>query len=59
LIREKYNILHIGVINNVVTFNKALVSQQKDKTKHTKKKHPHNNKHHKPSQPSSTPNGEK
>jgi hypothetical protein len=62
LIREQDKLLHLGVINTVGTSNKALVAQQKDKSKHPKKQHPHNNKQNKgpkPSQPTSTPNGDK
>jgi hypothetical protein len=45
LIREKDKLIQLGVINTVGTSNKALVSQQKDKPKNTKKQHPrHNNK---------------
>lgn len=35
--RDKDKILHIRVINIIDTSNKALVAQQKDKTKHPKK----------------------
>jgi hypothetical protein len=62
LIREQYNLLHIGVINTTSTCNKSLVSQQKYKYNHTKKQHPHNNMQNmgpKPSQLASTPNGDK
>jgi hypothetical protein len=62
LIREKDKILHLGVTNTVGTSNKALVAQQKDKTKHINKQHPHNNKTNKgpkPTQPDFTPNGDK
>jgi hypothetical protein len=40
------------VINTAGTSNKALVAQQKDKTKHPKKQHPHNNKKNKGPKPS-------
>jgi hypothetical protein len=40
LIREKDKLLQLGVINTTGTSNKALVAQQKDKTKHPKKQHP-------------------
>jgi hypothetical protein len=63
LIREEDKLLQLGVINTVGTSNKALVSQQKDKPKYSKKKHPRYNKnqhkHPKPSQTASTPNGDK
>jgi hypothetical protein len=63
LIREEYNLIQLGVINNASTSNKALVSQQKDKPKYPKKQHPHyNNKQHKgpkPTQTTSAPNVEK
>jgi hypothetical protein len=62
LIREQDKILHLGVINTASTSNKDLVAQKKDKSKHPKKKHPHNNKKNKgpkPSKLASTPNGDK
>jgi hypothetical protein len=63
LIRENDKILQFGVINTIGTSNKALVAQQKDKPKNPKMQHPrHNNKQHKgpkPTQTTSTPNGEK
>jgi hypothetical protein len=63
LIREKDKLVQLGVIDTASTPNKALVSQQKDKSKNPKKQHPcHNNKQNKgpkPSQPASTPNGDK
>jgi len=43
LIREQDKLLHLGVINTAYTSNKALVAQQKYKTKHPKKQHPHSN----------------
>jgi hypothetical protein len=61
-IREQDKLLHLGVKNTIGTSNKALVAQQKNKSKHPKKQHPHNNKQNKgpkPSQPNSTPNGDK
>jgi hypothetical protein len=36
LIQEKYNLVQLGVINTAGTSNKALVSQQKDKSKNPK-----------------------
>jgi hypothetical protein len=63
LIREEYNLVQLGVINTAGTSNKALVSQQKDKPKYPKKKHPrYNNKQPKGPKPAQTalaPNGEK
>jgi hypothetical protein len=50
------------VINTVGTSNKSLVTQQKDKYKNPKKQHPYHNKKNKgpkPTQPTSTPNGDK
>jgi hypothetical protein len=43
LIREKDKLLHLGVINTAGTSNKALMDQQKDKSKHLKKQYPWNN----------------
>ena len=37
LIREKYKIIHIGMISNVDTFGKDLLAQQKEKYKPPKK----------------------
>jgi hypothetical protein len=63
LIREEDKLVQLGVISTAGTSNKALVSQQKDKPKYPKKKHPrYNNKQHKgpkPAQTASTPNGDK
>jgi hypothetical protein len=63
LIREEDKLVQLGVISATGTSNKALVSQQKDKPKYPKKKHPcYNKKQHKgpkPSQTASTPNGDK
>jgi hypothetical protein len=63
LIREQDKLVQIGVINTAGTSNKALVAQQKDKTKNPKKQHPrHNNKQHKglkPTHTTSAPNGDK
>jgi hypothetical protein len=63
LIREEDKVVQLGVINTVGTSNKALVSQQKDKLKYLKKKHPrYNNKQPKgpkPAQTASAPNGDK
>ena len=50
------------MIKTIGTYSKALVVQKKDKSKHTKKKHPHNNKKNKgpkPTQTASSPNGNK
>jgi hypothetical protein len=62
LIRYKDNLVQLGVISTAGTSNKALVAQQKDKSKNPKKKHPHyNNKQNKglkPTQPASAPNGD-
>ena len=45
LIREKYNLVQLGVIITAGTSNKALVVQKKDKPKYPKKQHPrYNNK---------------
>jgi hypothetical protein len=53
LIREKDNLVQLGVVNTAGTSNKALVSQQKDKSKNPKKQHPHhNNKKNKGPKPS-------
>ena len=63
LIREQDKLVQIGVINTAGPSNKALVAQQKDKPRYPKKQHPHyNNKQHKgpkPTQTTSTPNGDK
>jgi hypothetical protein len=63
LIREKYNLVQLGVINTAGTSNKALVVHKKDKSKNPKKQHPHhNNKENKgpqPTQTTSSPNGDK
>jgi hypothetical protein len=62
LIREKDKLLHLGVINIISTYNKALVAQKKSKVMHPKKKIPCNNKQNKvpkPSQPIHPPNNEK
>jgi hypothetical protein len=63
LIRDKDNLIQLGVISIAGTSNKALVSPQKDKPKYPKKKHPRYNKNQykgpKPAQTASTPNGDK
>jgi hypothetical protein len=63
LIREEDKLVQLGVINTAGTSNKALVSQQKDKPKYPKKKHPrYNNKQPKgpkPAQTTSAPNDDK
>jgi hypothetical protein len=52
LIREEDKLVQFGVINTAGLSNKALVAQQKDKTKYPKKQHPHyNNKQHKGPKP--------
>jgi hypothetical protein len=62
LIREQDKLVQLGVINTAGTFNKALVAYKKDKPKNPKKQHPRHNKQHKgpkPTETTSTPNGEK
>jgi hypothetical protein len=63
LIREQDKLVQLGVISIAGTSNKALVVHQKDKPNNPKKKHPHhNNKQYKgpkPTQTTSTPNGDK
>jgi hypothetical protein len=63
LIREEDKLVQLGVINTVGTSNKALVAQQKYKPKYPKKQHlRYKNKQHKgpkPTQTTSTPNGDK
>jgi hypothetical protein len=63
LIREQDKLVQLGVISIAGTSNKALVFHQTDKPNNPKKKHPcHNNKKHKgpkPTQTTSTPNGDK
>ena len=63
LIREEDKLVQFGVINTAGPSNKALVTQQKDKPKYPKKKHPHYKKQQhkgpKPTQTTLTPNGEK
>ena len=44
LIREQDKLIHLGIINNVDTSGKALLSQQKEKSKPPKKLNFHNNK---------------
>ena len=44
LIREQYKLIHLGIINNADTSGKALLSQQKEKSKNPKKQHFRNNK---------------
>ena len=43
LIREKYKLIHLGIINNAYTSRKALLSQQNEKFNPAKKKNFHNN----------------
>ena len=52
LIREKDKLTHIGIINNVDTYGKALLSQQKEKSKPPKKHNFRNNKPNKCPKPS-------
>jgi hypothetical protein len=63
MIRKQDKLLQLGVIITTGTSNKALVAEHKYKTKHPKKQHPHKsnkkNKGAKPSQPTSTLNGDK
>jgi hypothetical protein len=55
LVREKYNLVQLGVIRTTSTSNKALVTQQKDKPKNLKKQHHHhNNKQRKGPKPTQT-----
>jgi hypothetical protein len=55
--------VRLGLISTASTSNKALVAQQKDKSKNPKKKHPHHknkqNNGPKTSQRASSPNGDK
>jgi hypothetical protein len=52
LIREKYNLVQLGVIKITGTSKKYLVAQHQDKSKNSKKKHPrHNNKKNKGPKP--------
>ena len=44
LIREQDKLIHLGIINNADTSGKALLSQQKEKSKPPKKHNFHNNK---------------
>ena len=44
LIREKDKLIHLGMISNLDTSRKALLAQQKEKSKYPKKKNPRNNK---------------
>ena len=44
LIREQDKIIHLGIINNADTSGKALLSQQKEKSKSPKKQNFRNNK---------------
>jgi hypothetical protein len=63
LIREQDKLVQLGVINTACTSNKVLVVHLNDKPKNPKKQHPcHNNKQYKgpkPTQTTSTPNGDK
>jgi hypothetical protein len=53
LIREQDNLVQLGLISTIVTSNKSLVVQQKDKSKNLKKQHlHHNNKQNKGLKPS-------
>ena len=44
LIRKQDKLIHLGIINNADTSGKALLSQQKEKSKPPKKQNFHNNK---------------
>ena len=44
LIREQDKLIHLGIVNNVDTYEKALLSQQKEKSKPPKKQFFCNNK---------------
>jgi hypothetical protein len=63
LIREKDNLVQLGVIGTAGTSNKSLTIHQKDKPNNPKKQHPHHdNKQYKgpkPTQTASAPNGDK
>jgi uncharacterized Rmd1/YagE family protein len=63
LLQEKNNFVKLGLISTAGTSNKDLVSQQKDKSKYLKKKHPHHNKQQnkgpKQSSPTYAPNSDK
>ena len=52
LIREQDKLIHLGIFNNVDTSGKALLSQQKEKSKPSKKQNFHNNKPNKGPKPS-------
>jgi hypothetical protein len=53
LIREQDKLVQLGLISTAGTSNRALVVQQKDKSKNPKKQHPrHNNKQNKDPKPS-------
>ena len=52
LIREQYKLIHLGIINNADTSGKALLSQQKEKSKPPKKQNFLNNKPNKGPKPS-------
>ena len=43
LIRDQDKLIHIEIINNADTYGKALLSQQKEKSKPPKKQNFHNN----------------
>ena len=52
LIREKDKLIHLGIINNVDTFGKALLTQQKENSKPPKKHNFRNNNPNKGPKPS-------
>ena len=52
LIREQDKLIHLGIINNAYTSGKALLSQQKERSKPLKKQNFHNNKPNKGPKPS-------
>ena len=52
LIREQDTLIHLGIINNTDTSGKSLLSQQKEKSKPSKKQNFHNNKPNKGPKPS-------
>ena len=52
LIIEQDKLIHLGIINNADTYGKALLSQQKEKSKHPKKQNFRNNNLNKGPKPS-------
>ena len=63
LIREKYNLVQLGVIITTGNSNKKLIAQHNDKPKNPKNQHSHHNnkqnKGPKPTKKTSAPNGDK